>query len=213
MQQPIVQYQELMNATIDTALQRPTWGRKLSPYGQPGAENYRHSFLPQVGRGTSSIRSHLGKSSRKYRWPRRKCLEEIYKRSKGKQKVIRSRSNVLQQLFWTIYLTGLSLDVLVITLRSGSLSLKLYTYFSNCKRSIPCEHHILGGHLFLVFNSFFQFCAYVTISYNERFQLINMFIWSCPSWIICLKRLDSSICSFRICLVFVLFCFVCHSLF
>ena len=55
MQQPIVQYQELMNATIDTALQRPTWGRKLSPYGQPGAENYRHSFLPQVGRGTSSI--------------------------------------------------------------------------------------------------------------------------------------------------------------
>ena len=84
MQQPIVQYQELMNATIDTALQR---------------------FLPQVGRGTSSICSHLGKSYRKYRWPRRKCLEEIYKRSKGKQKVIWPRSNVLQQLCWTIYLT------------------------------------------------------------------------------------------------------------
>ena len=117
MQQPIVQYQELTNATIDTALQRPTWGRKLSPYGQPGAENYRHSFLPQVCRGTSSIRSHLVKSSRKYRWPRRKCLEEIYKRSKGNQKVIRPRSNVLQQLFWTIYLTWLSLDELAMTLR------------------------------------------------------------------------------------------------
>ena len=71
-------YQELMNATIDTDLQRPTWG---------------------------DLRSHLGKSSRKYRWPRRKCLEEIYKRSKGKQKVIWPRSNVLQQLCWTIYLT------------------------------------------------------------------------------------------------------------
>jgi len=44
-----------MNATIDTALQRPTWSRKLSPYGQPGAENYRHSFLPQVGRGTYAV--------------------------------------------------------------------------------------------------------------------------------------------------------------
>jgi len=91
--------------------------------GQPGAENYRHSFLLQVGRGTSSIRSHLGKSSRKYRWPRRKCLEEIYKRSKGKQKVIRPRSNVLQQLFWTIYLTWLSWDELVITLRSRSFEI------------------------------------------------------------------------------------------
>ena len=207
MQQPIVQYQELMNATIDTALQRPTWGRKLSPYGQPGAENYRHSFLPQVGRGTSSIRSHLGKSSRKYRWPRRKCLEEIYKRSKGKQKVIWPRSNVLQQLCWTIYLTWLSWDELVITLRSRSFEI------IQTAAVVPCEHYILGGHLFLVFNCFFQFCAYVTISYNERFQLINMFIWRCPSWIICLKRLDSSICSFRICLVFVLFCFVCLSLF
>ena len=103
--------------------QRPTCGKKLSPYGQPGAENYRHSFLPQVGRGTSSICSHLGKSSRKYRWPRRKCLEEIYKRSKGKQKVIWPRSNVLQQLCWTIYLTWLSWDELVITLRSRSFEI------------------------------------------------------------------------------------------
>jgi len=135
MQQPIVQYQELMNATIDTALQRPTWGRKLSPYGQPGAENYRHSFLPQVGRGTSSIRSHLGKSSRKYRWPRRKCLEEIYKRSKGKQKVIWPRSNVLQQLCWTIYLTWLSWDELVITLRSRSFEI-IHIFFKLQKYSL-----------------------------------------------------------------------------
>ena len=104
--------------------------RHSSPTANLGQKTIAIVFCPRLAvahlQFIEDLRSHLGKSSRKYRWPHRKCLEEIYKRSKGKQKVIQPRSNVLQQLFWTIYLTWLSLDGLVITLRSRFLSLKFF---------------------------------------------------------------------------------------
>ena len=107
--------------------------RHRSPTANLGQKTIAIVFCPRLAvahlQFIEDLRSHLGKSSRKYRWPRRKCLKEICKRNKGKQKVIRPRSNVLQQLFWTIYLTWLSLDELVITLRSGFLSLKFYIFF------------------------------------------------------------------------------------
>ena len=82
--------QELMQATIDIGLKRPTWGRKLWRTYQDGWSPTLLALQAHL-HFIEDLRSHLGNSSRKYRWPRRKCLHEIYKRSKAwEQKVVRA---------------------------------------------------------------------------------------------------------------------------
>ena len=73
--------QDLMTATIDVGLQHPQWGRKLWRTYQDGWSPTLLALQAHL-QFIEELQSHLGNLTRKYRWPRRKCLDEIYKRSK-----------------------------------------------------------------------------------------------------------------------------------
>jgi len=82
--------QALMEATIEVGLQHPTWGRKLWRTYQDGWSPTLLALQAHL-QFIEELRSHLGNSTKRYRWPRRKCMDEIYKRSKAwEQKVERA---------------------------------------------------------------------------------------------------------------------------
>ena len=82
--------QALMGATMEVGLHHPTWGRKLWRTYQDGWSPTLLALQAHL-QFIEELRSHMGNSSTRYCWPRRKCLEEIYKRSRAwEQKVERA---------------------------------------------------------------------------------------------------------------------------
>ena len=73
---------DLMEATVMIGLQRPSWGRKLWRTYQDGWSPTLIALQAQL-QFIEELRSHLGNSKRKYKWPRRSCLQEIRKCSKA----------------------------------------------------------------------------------------------------------------------------------
>ena len=71
-----------MEATVTIGLQRPTWGRKLWRTYQDGWSPTLIALQNHL-QFIEELRSHLGNSKRKYKWPRRRCLQEIRKCSKA----------------------------------------------------------------------------------------------------------------------------------
>jgi hypothetical protein len=82
--------QAIITSTVDIGLHRPQWGRKLWRTYQDGWSSTLLALQAHL-QFIEELRSHLGNSTRRYHWPRRKCLDEIYKRSKAwEQKVIQA---------------------------------------------------------------------------------------------------------------------------
>ena len=82
--------QALMTATVDIGLQHPQWDRKLWRTYQDGWSPTLLALQAHL-QFIEELRSYLGNSTRRYRWPRRKCLGEIYKRSEAwERKVIQA---------------------------------------------------------------------------------------------------------------------------
>jgi hypothetical protein len=71
-----------LDATIEIGLQHPYWGRKLWRTYQDGWSPNLLALQAHL-QFIEKLRSHLGNSTRRHRWPRRKCLDEIYKRSQA----------------------------------------------------------------------------------------------------------------------------------
>ena len=80
--------QALMTATVDIGLKYPQWNRKLWKTYQDGWSPTPLALQAHL-QFIEELRSHLGNSTKRYRWPRRKCLDEIYKRSKVWERKVR----------------------------------------------------------------------------------------------------------------------------